>query len=127
MRETVIPNPGALQDTFRNNNMDVIDARIAPLLDDGRHRSQRRKMPGRNCLLMPKDHGASQIITELAPVPGEIVVTKTTDSALTGTDELHQGELEIINMIYCHVLSSDELLTIIRIGPVHSIVITASQ
>ena len=96
---------------------------------------------------------------ELAPRPGEIVVTKTTDSALTGTslrlilsnmgvrnvvltgiftdqcvsstvrsladesfnvivvedccaagtDELHRRELEIINMIYCHVVSSAEL------------------
>ena len=102
---------------------------------------------------------------ELAPRPGEIVVTKTTDSALTGTslrlilsnmgvrnvvltgiftdqcvsstvrsladesfnvivvedccaagtDELHRRELEIINMIYCHVLSSAELRRILRL------------
>jgi nicotinamidase-related amidase len=166
MRETVIPNLGALQDTFRNNSMDVIHARIACLLDDGRDRSLSQKMPGWNDLLMPKNTEASQIIPELAPEPGEIVVTKTTDSALTGTnlrlvlgnmgirnvivtgiytdqcvsstvrsladesfnvivvedccaagtDELHHGELEIINMIYCHVLSSDELLMIMGLG-----------
>ena len=96
---------------------------------------------------------------ELAPIGDEIVVTKTTDSALTGTnlrlilhnlgirnvvccgiftdqcvsstvrsladesyavvvvedccaagsEELHRKELEIINMIYCHVMSSGEL------------------
>ena len=96
----------------------------------------------------------------LRPAHGEIVVTKTTDSALTGTnlrlvlgnmgirnvivtgiytdqcvsstvrsladesfnvilvedccaagtDALHRRELEIINMIYCHVMSSEELL-----------------
>jgi nicotinamidase-related amidase len=108
---------------------------------------------------MPKDTEASQIIPEVAPEPGEIVVTKTTDSALTGTnlrlllsnmgirtvivtgiytdqcvsstvrsladesfqvilvedccaagtDALHEQELAIINMIYCHVMQSDEL------------------
>ena len=98
---------------------------------------------------------------ELTPGDDDIVVIKTTDSALTGTnlrlmlrnmeitdviatgiftdqcvsstvrsladesfgvvlvddccaaatDELHRHELEIINMIYCHVVQSDEVLT----------------
>jgi nicotinamidase-related amidase len=162
MRETVIPNLQALQVLFRNNDIDVVHARIACLLDDGRDRSLSQKMPGWNNLLMPTNSEASQIIPELAPAPGEIVVTKTTDSALTGTNlrlvlgnmgirnvvvagiytdqcvsstvrsladesfnvivvenccaagtgELHQRELEIINMIYCHVLSRDELVTL---------------
>jgi nicotinamidase-related amidase len=162
MRDTVIPNLRALQDTFRSNGIDVIHARIACLLDDGRDRSLSQKMPGWNNLLMPKTTEESQIIPELAPQADEIVVTKTTDSALTGTnlrlvlsnmgirnvivtgiytdqcvsssvrsladesfnvilvedccaagtDELHRSELEIINMIYCHVLSSAELLAI---------------
>ena len=98
----------------------------------------------------------SQLVAALQPVGDEIVVTKTTDSALTGTnlrlilhnlgiknvicvgiftdqcmsstvrsladesfnvvvledccaaatDALHHQELEIINMIYCHVMNS---------------------
>jgi len=162
MRETVIPNLRGLQELFRRNGLDVIHARIACLLDDGRDRSLSQKMPGWNNLLMPTGSEASQIIPELAPAPGEIVVTKTTDSALTGTslrlilanmgirnvivtgiytdqcvsstvrsladesfnvivvedccaagtDELHRKELEIINMIYCHVLSRAELVSI---------------
>jgi nicotinamidase-related amidase len=160
MRETVIPNLRSLQDTFRSNAIDVVHARIACRLEDGRDRSLSQKMPGWNNLLMPITSEESQIVPELAPTPGEIVVTKTTDSALTGTnlrlvlanmgvrnvivtgiytdqcvsstvrsladesfnvvlvedccaagtDELHLGELEVINMIYCHVLSSSELL-----------------
>ena len=162
MHETVIPNLRALQQTFRDHNIDVVHARIACLLDDGRDRSLSQKMPGWNNLLMPRSSEESQIIDELAPATGEIVVTKTTDSALTGTNlrlvlsnmgirnvvvtgiytdqcvsstvrsladesfnvvvvedccaagtiELHQHELEIINMIYCHVLSSAELRTV---------------
>jgi biuret amidohydrolase len=86
MRGTVIPRLRALQDAFRAHGMDVIHARIACLLEDGRDRSLSQKMPGWNDLLMPLTSEASQIIPELAPAAGEIVVTKTTDSALTGTN-----------------------------------------
>jgi nicotinamidase-related amidase len=159
MRGTVIPRLRALQDAFRVRGMDVIHARIACLLEDGRDRSLSQKMPGWNNLLMPLTTEASQIIPELAPAPGEIVVTKTTDSAITGTnlrlvlanmgirnlvvtgiytdqcvsstvrsladesfnvvlvedccaagtDALHEQELAILNMIYCHVVTSAEL------------------
>lgn len=165
MHDIVIPNLRALQDSFRAHAIDVIHARIACLLDDGRDRSLSQKMPGWNNLLMPTSVEASQIIPELAPRSGEIVVTKTTDSALTGTnlrlvlanmgirnvvvsgiytdqcvsstvrsladesfnvvvvedccaagtDELHYRELEIINMIYCHVLHSADLRAIMHL------------
>jgi nicotinamidase-related amidase len=162
MQGTVIPRLRALQDSFRSAGIDVIHARIACLLDDGRDRSLSQKMPGWNNLLMPLASEASKIVPELAPRGDEIVVTKTTDSALTGTnlrlvlqnmgirnlvvtgvytdqcvsstvrsladesfnvvlvedccaagtDELHRQELAILNMIYCHVVSSAELRAI---------------
>ncbi|MCW8904767.1 cysteine hydrolase family protein [Sedimenticola sp.] len=165
MREIVIPTVLQLQTRFRAQGMDVLHARIACLLADGRDRSLSQKKPGWNYLLLPKDEKSSQIIPELAPRPGEVVVTKTTDSALTGTnlrlilqnmgvrnvvmtgiftdqcvsstvrsladesfnviviedgcaagtDELHYRELEIMNMIYCQVLGSGELLEIMGI------------
>jgi nicotinamidase-related amidase len=99
-------------------------------------------------------------VPELAPAAGDIVITKTTDSALTGTNlrlilsnmgienvvvagiftdqcvsstvrsladesfevvvvedccaaatmDLHRHELEVINMIYCHVATLDEVV-----------------
>ena len=163
MRGTVLPQLRALQDAFRGKGMDVLHARIACLLEDGRDRSLSQKMPGWNNLLMPLDSHASQIAPEVAPLPGEIVVTKTTDSALTGTnlrlvlhnmgiahiavtgiytdqcvsstvrsladesfhvivvedccaagtEALHRHELEVLNMIYCHVLSSRELAEVL--------------
>lgn len=165
MREIVIPTVQKLQTGFRDHGMDVLHARIACLLDDGRDRSLSQKKPGWNYLLLPKDEPSSQIVPELSPQPGEVVVTKTTDSALTGTnlrlilqnmgvknvvmtgiftdqcvsstvrsladesfnviviedgcaagtEQLHRRELEIINMIYCQVMSSDELLEILAI------------
>ena len=164
MEQTVIPNTQRLIGLFRRKGMDVLFARIACLKKDGRDRSLSQKKPGWNYLLLPKDEEASQIVSELAPEKDEIVLCKTTDSALTGTnlrlilhnmgirnvvvtgiftdqcisssvrslayesfnvivvedccaagtDELHYKELEIINMIYCHVVSSEELETLIR-------------
>ena len=86
MRNIVIPTTVKLQDSFRQHGMDVLHARIACLLEDGRDRSLSQKKPGWNYLLLPKDREDAQIIPELAPREGEIVVTKTTDSALTGTN-----------------------------------------
>ena len=166
MHETVIPNLRELQQTFRDHSIDVVHARIACRLEDGRDRSLSQKMPGWNNLLMPTNSEESQIIDELAPAADEIVVTKTTDSALTGTNlrlilsnmgirnvivtgiytdqcvsstvrsladesfnvvlvedccaagtlELHQREIEIINMIYCHVMSSAEIRAIMALS-----------
>lgn len=163
MNSIVIPNTADLIKYFRNNDMDVLFARIACLKENGKDRSLSQKKPGWNYLLLPKNSEESQIVPELAPLEDEIVVCKTTDSALTGTnlrlilhnmgiknvivagiftdqcisssvrsladesfnvivvedccaagsDELHEKELEILNMIYCHVLSADELKSFI--------------
>lgn len=160
MRETVIPNTRRMIDECRRRGVEVIYARIACLKRDGRDRSLSQKKPGFNYLLLPKDEPKSQIVPELAPGDDDIVILKTTDSALTGTnlrlllrnmevtdvicagiftdqcvsstvrsladesfgvvvaedccaaatDELHEAELRIINMIYCHVASSEEVL-----------------
>lgn len=160
MRCCVLPTARRLVDAFRAGGHEVLFARIACLTPDGRDRSLSQKLPGWNNLLLPKDEWQAQIPAQLAPRDDEIVVTKTTDSALTGTnlrlvlhnlglsqlvccgiftdqcvsstvrsladesfqvivvedacaaatDELHRHELEIINMIYCHVMSAGELL-----------------
>lgn len=57
----------------------------APAPDD-RDRSLSQKMPGWNNLLWPKSAAPSQVVPQLSPAGDEIVVTKTTDSALTGTN-----------------------------------------
>jgi biuret amidohydrolase len=161
MRETVIPNTARLIAACRERGVETIFARVACLKPDGRDRSLSQKKPGFNYLLLPKDRADSQVVPELAPAEGDIVITKTTDSALTGTNlrlilsnmeiehvvvagiftdqcvsstvrsladesfnvvvvedccaaatmELHDKELEIINMIYCQVAKLDEVLS----------------
>ena len=166
MHRTVIPKTADVIQKFRAAGIECLFARIACHTKSGRDRSLSQKLPGWNNLLLPKDEWPSQIVPELMPVSDEIVVTKTTDSALTGTNlrliltnlgiktvvcagiftdqcvastvrsladesfavvvledccaagshDLHLKELEIINMIYCNVMSSDELLALMRLS-----------
>ena len=159
MNDVVIPNTRAMIRYCRENGIEVIFARIACLKKDGRDRSLSQKKPGFNYLLMPKDREDSQIVPELTPEDDDIVIIKTTDSALTGsnlrlvlrnmeidnviaagiftdqcvsstvrsladesfnvvvvedccaaaTEELHLNELRTINMIYCHVVQSEDI------------------
>ena len=166
MRDTVVPRTAELLALFRQHGIERLFARIACQTKNGRDRSLSQKMPGWNNLLLPKDEHPSQLVRELQPKGDEICITKTTDSALTGTnlrlilhnigirnviccgiftdqcvsstvrsladesfraivvedccaagsDELHRKELEIINMIYCHVMSSAELKALMKLG-----------
>ncbi len=159
MNDKVIPNTASLIADCRKHGVEVIFARIACLKTDGRDRSLSQKKPGFNYLLLPKDRADSQFVPELTPGEEDIVVLKTTDSALTGTnlrlllrnmeirdvivagiftdqcvsstvrsladesfgvvvvedccaaatDELHLNELKSINMIYCHVVQSEDV------------------
>lgn len=86
MHGTVIPNIARVLAAFRRGGLEVFFARIACLTQDGRDRSLSQKMPGFNNLLLPKNTEPSFIVPALAPMDDEIVVTKTTDSALTGTN-----------------------------------------
>jgi nicotinamidase-related amidase len=162
----VIPRTAEMLAACRAAGVACFFARIACQREDGRDRSLSQKLPGWNNLLLPKNEHASQIVPELAPEGDDIVVTKTTDSALTGTnlrlllrnmeietvvcagiltdqcvsstvrsladesfrvivledccaagtDALHDRELEIINMIYCHVMASDEFTALLALS-----------
>ena len=161
MNNVLIPNIKSLISFLREKKVENIFARIACLKESGIDRSLSQKKPGFNYLLLPKNIPSGQIVNELKPKLEDIVMIKTTDSALTGTnlrlvlsnmgiknvictgiftdqcvsstvrslvdesfnvivvedccaaatDELHQHELEIINMIYCHVVTLDEVKT----------------
>ena len=86
MREIVIPRTRELLKSLsRQRAIECLFARIACHTKDGRDRSLSQRMPGWNNLLLPKDELPSQLVTGSSPSGDEIVVTKTTDSALTGT------------------------------------------
>jgi nicotinamidase-related amidase len=159
MNDLVIPNIKNLISFLRNKNVENIFARISCHKESGLDRSLSQKKPGFNYLLLPKDTPSGQIVDDLKPESDDIVMMKTTDSALTGTnlrlilnnmgiknvictgiftdqcvsstvrslvdesfnvivvedccaaatEALHNHELEIINMIYCHVVNINEV------------------
>lgn len=86
--DIVIPNNIKLLDFFRRNNMVVTFGRIACFRQDGEDRSPVQKSEGWNNMLLHIDGFAAQMIEPLAPITGEIVVNKTTDSVTTGTNYL---------------------------------------
>ena len=84
--ETVVPNNQRLLAYCRVHGIEVVFAKIQCLKKSGSDRSLDQKATGYNELLLPPGDPSAEIVPELAPQPDEIVVTKTTDSALTGTN-----------------------------------------
>lgn len=115
MQHTVIPNTQRLLRAFRERGRDVLFARIACRRSDGRDRSLSHRRPGWNNLLMPAGSERAEIIDELCPVADEIVVCKTTDSALTGTNlRLTLNNLGIDNIVVTGVFTDQCVSSTVR-------------
>jgi nicotinamidase-related amidase len=115
MHGLVIPTIARLMERFRAGAGPVVFARIAALTPDGRDRSLSQKKPGWNDLFLPKDSDASQIVPALAPLPGEVVVTKTTDSALTGTNlRLVLHNMGITHVACCGIFTDQCVSSTVR-------------
>ena len=79
----VIPNIAALLESFRNASLEVIYTVIEDLTADGRDRSLDYKLSN---LGFPKGSHEAQVISELAPLPDEIVLPKTSSSVFSSTN-----------------------------------------
>ncbi len=115
MNDLVIPTIGRMLEAFRGGGHEVLFARIACQTRDGRDRSLSQKKPGWNNLLLPKDEHQSQIVAAIAPRGDEIVVTKTTDSALTGTNlRLILANLGITHVVCCGIFTDQCVSSTVR-------------
>ncbi|MFJ7669265.1 cysteine hydrolase family protein [Lysinibacillus sp. NPDC097195] len=81
-----IPNNKKLLEFFRTNQLEVTFGRIACHHKDGRDRSPVQRRPGWNNILLPIGDPGAEMVEELTPLADEIVVNKTTDSVLSGTN-----------------------------------------
>ena len=86
LNEVCIPNAKRILDFFRANNMICTYGCIACLREDGEDRSPVQKSEGWNGMLLPYKSYGAQVVDELAPQGDDIVVYKTTDSVLNGTN-----------------------------------------
>lgn len=83
---TVVPNNKRIIEYFRSHAMEVCFAKIQCLKKNGADRSLDQKATGYNELLIAPGDPLGDIVPALAPIEDEIVITKTTDSALTGSN-----------------------------------------
>jgi len=86
LEDIVVPNNKKLLDFFRKEELEVTFGRIACHHKDGRDRSPVQRRPGWNNILLPIGHYGAEMVDELKPLEDEIVVNKTTDSVLSGTN-----------------------------------------
>ncbi len=115
MHEVVVPQTQKLLAAFRAGKMDVFFARIACLNPEGRDRSLSQARPGFNNILLPHDGADSQIYGAVTPLEHEIVVLKTTDSALTGTNlRLLLHNMGIKNVVVCGIFTDQCVSSTVR-------------
>ena len=102
-----IPACKKMLDYFRANNMYVTYGRIACLLDNGEDRCAVQKSEGWNGMLLPVNSVNAAMIDELAPQDNEIVVNKTTDSVVTGTNYVRlMQNMGIETIVVCGIVTS---------------------
>lgn len=84
--EVVVPSNKRLLDAFRAKKMNVAFAKVISHKKDGSDRSLDQKGSGFNALHVMEGDWLGEIVPELAPQDDELIVRKTTDSAITGTN-----------------------------------------
>ncbi len=83
LESLVVPNIARLQAACREAGLPVVHVRVMNLSGDSADTSWRYKMFG---LLVPPGSKDSEILEELAPLPGEVVLSKTTSSVFMSTN-----------------------------------------
>jgi biuret amidohydrolase len=115
MHGIVLPTIARMLERFRHDGHEVLYARIACQTRNGRDRSLSQRLPGWNNLLLPKDSQDSQIVPMIAPRDDEIVLTKTTDSALTGTNlRLLLANLGVTQVVCCGIFTDQCVSSTVR-------------
>lgn len=104
----VIPNNKKLLQFFRSNKLEVTYARIACYHKDGRDRSLVQRRPGWNNVLLQIGEYGAEIIDKLKPLEDEIVVEKTTDSVLSGSNYERMLRNMGIEYVVCTGIVTDQ-------------------
>lgn len=93
VRATVIPSLQRLLACFRAHRLPVYFTAFASAVGDGsdirtatiRHRDRQRRARTGRSVILPRADPATDVLPELAPAPGEVVLTKTSMDAFTST------------------------------------------
>ena len=110
--ELVLPNVRALQDAFRQGELEVIHTRIQSLTRDGRDRG-----PGHKRLNLHAAPGSreAEFLEQVAPVGDEIIINKTASGVFTSTNiEYILRNLGVTGLFVVGVYSNECVSTAIR-------------
>lgn len=86
IEELVVPNVARLATAFRNTGHPVVYARCASIRGDGSDQTARHRGQG---LVVAESSFEAQILDELSPEAGDIVLTKTGSGCFTSTNLDH--------------------------------------
>ncbi len=112
--DVVFPTVKKLQTLFRENNLEVIHVRIESLTADGRDRSLEHKRIGCH---VPKGSKAAEIMPQVAPVEGEIVLSKTASGVFNSTNiDYILRNMGIDQLVIVGVLTNECIETAVRDG-----------
>ena len=112
LEQMVFPNVARLQQTFRENRLEVIHTRIQSLTMDGRDRGPGHKRLGLHAAPGSKD---AEFMPQVAPVGDEIIVNKTASGVFNATNlEYILRNMNITGLFVVGVYSNECVSTAIR-------------
>ena len=115
VQQVVVPNSQHLLEKFRQESMYVVHIIIQSHLSSGKDRSQSHLRGQFNDIHLLKDAKGTLIIQELTPIQDEIIVTKTTHSALTGSNiRLILNNLQITDVVVGGLLTDQCVSSTVR-------------
>lgn len=104
LEQLTIPRTRALLEAARPMDLQIIYTRVAALTPDGREMGWRYKAWQ---MTDPEESLEAQILAELAPQPGDLVVTKTCTSVFLGSNlDRYLHNMKINSLIVCGVATN---------------------
>lgn len=108
----VLPNIARIQQTFRDNKLEVIHTRIQSMTMDGRDRSIGHKRLG---LHAPPGSKEAEFLPEVAPKGDEIIINKTASGVFNATNaEFVLRNMGIDTLYVCGVYTNECVSTTVR-------------
>lgn len=125
LQHAVIPNIQRLLHACRSVGIEVIHTRIESLTPDGRDRSLEHKRLG---IHNPPGSKEGQFLDAVAPVEGEIAITKTCGGVFNGTNiEYVLRNLGVVNLIVVGVITSGCVEVAVRDASDRSFAVTVAE